>query len=95
MNLAQPFPLQAPAPVGTVPTAIRPYAVTGARMTPFRASGAGTAAPRPVYDPATQTASLPDGTPLTTMATSVKTNPDGDPGNPPPHDEGADPGVFE
>ena len=32
MNLlAQPFPLQAPAPAGTAPTGIRPYAVTGAR----------------------------------------------------------------
>jgi hypothetical protein len=29
------------------------------------------------------------------MATSVKTNPDGDHKNPPPHDEGSDPGVFE
>ncbi|MCD9194227.1 hypothetical protein [Streptomyces albireticuli] len=48
-----------------------------------------------VFDPVSQTAAHTDGTPLTAMATSQKTNPDGDPKNPPPHDEGADPGFFE
>ncbi len=96
MKLAQPFPLQAPAPTAGRPAALRPYAVTGAHLTPAgppRAPGA--VAPLPVYDPVTQTAAFADGTPLTTMSTSQKTNPDGDPKSPPPHDEGADPGVFE
>ncbi|MFD5697882.1 hypothetical protein [Streptomyces lasiicapitis] len=48
-----------------------------------------------VYDPVTQTASLEDGTPLVSMATSKKTNPDGDMKNPPPPDEGDDPGFIE
>jgi hypothetical protein len=65
--------------------------VTGARFQPVT----GLRRETPVYNPLTQTAAMLDGTPLTAMATSQKTNPDGDPKNPPPHDEGADPGVFE
>ncbi|WP_329559524.1 putative ATP-grasp-modified RiPP [Streptomyces uncialis] len=76
------------------PTGARPYALGGARFTaasPASASSLGL----PAYDPVRQTAAYQDGTPLTTMATSKKTNPDGDIKNPPPHDEGADPGCFE
>ena len=76
MKLAQPFPLQAPAPTAGRPAALRPYAVTGAHLTPAgppREPGA--VAPLPVYDPVTQTAAFADGTPLITMSTSQKTNP--------------------
>ncbi|MDJ0344217.1 putative ATP-grasp-modified RiPP [Streptomyces sp. H10-C2] len=93
MRIAAPFPLQTPAPVGARPGPVRPYAVTGARLQ--TADPQAVPDPRPVYDPRTQTAAYADGTPLTAMATSKKTNPDGDTKNPPQHDEGADPGVFE
>ncbi|MGA6157776.1 putative ATP-grasp-modified RiPP [Stenotrophomonas sp. NPDC087984] len=93
MQLVAPLPLQASAPVGTAPGSIRPYALAGARFRP--AAAAAVPRPRPVYDPASQTARLEDGAPLTTMATSQKTNQDGDIKNPPPSDEGGDPGAFE
>lgn len=93
MQLAAPFPLQTPAPIGATPGPVRPYAVTDARLQTADPNAA--TSPPPAYDPRTQTAAYADGTPLTTMATSKKTNPDGDTKNPPPHDEGADPGVFE
>ncbi|QNP70463.1 putative ATP-grasp-modified RiPP [Streptomyces roseirectus] len=70
----------------------RPYALSGAR---FRPASENPVLSAPVYDPRTQTARLADGVPLTSMATSQKTNPDGDVKNPPPSDEGADPGAFE
>jgi putative ATP-grasp target RiPP len=96
MEMIAQLPLQGLVPVGRRPAAVRPYALSGARLRPA-ASGGGefVPSPRPTYDPARQIATFPDGTPLTAMATSVKTNPDGDHKNPPPHDEGADPGVFE
>ncbi|MFJ7901932.1 putative ATP-grasp-modified RiPP [Streptomyces sp. NPDC096198] len=93
MNVIEALPLGRPAPVAQRPSSVRPYALQGAR---FRASDLS--APRVetrVYDRVTQTASMADGTPLITMATSQKTNPDGDPKNPPPHDEGGDPGFIE
>lgn len=93
MQLIAPLPLQRTAPVADLPLGVRPYAIAGARLQPF--APAPVPHPRPVYDPVTQTARFPDGMPLTAMATSQKTNPDGDPKNPPPHDEGGDPGVFE
>ncbi|MEU0844407.1 hypothetical protein ABZ370_33700 [Streptomyces sp. NPDC005962] len=75
------------------PSAIRPYAVRGALVRqPLPGSATGL---RPVYNPETLTSAYPDGTPLTTMATSQKTNQDGDIKNPPPSDEGGDPGVIE
>ncbi|WP_416970374.1 putative ATP-grasp-modified RiPP [Streptomyces sp. 4F14] len=92
MQLVASLPLQGQAPVAVAPTGQRPYAIKDAR---FRPLSDGPVSSAPVYDPQTQTARLVDGTPLTSMATSQKTNPDGDPKNPPPHDEGDDPGVFE
>ncbi|MFE1176842.1 putative ATP-grasp-modified RiPP [Streptomyces sp. NPDC058773] len=93
MQLIAPLPLQGHAPVADMPGATRPFAVAGARFRPSMSSAVPQ--PRPVYNPATQTARFRDGTALTAMATSQKTNPDGDPKNPPPHDEGGDPGFFE
>lgn len=84
--------LQAPPPVALAPGPVRPYAVVGAGLLSASSTVAGGKG-LPVYNPVTQTAAYRDGTPLTAMATTVKTNPDGDPGNPPPHDEGADPGF--
>ncbi|MFD7162738.1 putative ATP-grasp-modified RiPP [Streptomyces violascens] len=72
---------------------LRPYALVGARLHVTALS-----APRVetrIYDPVTQTAALADGTPLIAMASSQKTNPDGDMKNPPPSDEGPDPGFIE
>ncbi|MFJ6657953.1 hypothetical protein ACIQNG_16530 [Streptomyces sp. NPDC091377] len=93
MNLIQALPLGRLAPTSSVPTELRPYALQGARfhVTDLTAPPAETR----IYDPLSQTASMSDGTPLVAMATSQKTNPDGDPGNPPPNDEGADPGYVE
>ncbi|WP_432039418.1 putative ATP-grasp-modified RiPP [Streptomyces cucumeris] len=79
--------------MGTAPAGIRPYALAGARFRP--AASPSVPRPRPVYDPVSQTSRFEDGTPLTVMATSQKTNQDGDIKNPPPSDEGADPGAFE
>ncbi|OPF74051.1 hypothetical protein VT50_0227240 [Streptomyces antioxidans] len=93
MQLVAPLPLQTGAPVSTAPSGIRPYALAGAHFRP--ATSTAVPQPRPVYDPASQTAKFEDGTPLTAMATSQKTNQDGDINNPPPSDEGGDPGAFE
>ncbi|GAQ53867.1 hypothetical protein a10_03672 [Streptomyces acidiscabies] len=92
MQLVASLPLQGDAPVAVAPKGLRPYAIKDARLHP-RSDGAVLSAP--VYDPETQTARFADGSPLTSMATSKKTNPDGYPKNPPPSDEGGDPGVFE
>ncbi|MER7793884.1 hypothetical protein [Streptomyces sp. NPDC097640] len=93
MQLASPIPLQSRIPVAARPGVIRPYAVFGAHVQqPLPGAAIG---PRPVYNPVTQTSAYPDGTPLATMATSQKTSPDGDIKNPPPADEGGDPGVIE
>ncbi|MGW4075220.1 putative ATP-grasp-modified RiPP [Streptomyces rhizosphaericus] len=93
MQLVAPLPLQASAPVSAAPSSVRPYALAGARFRP--AASAVVPRPRPVYDPVSQTARFEDGTALTTMATSQKTNQDGDINNPPPSDEGGDPGAIE
>ncbi|OMI33596.1 putative ATP-grasp-modified RiPP [Streptomyces sparsogenes] len=93
MNLIEALPLGRPAPVGTAPVGMRPYALQGAR---FRVSDlTAPSVETRVYDPVAQTASMADGTPLVSMATSQKTNPDGDIKNPPPSDEGSDPGYIE
>ncbi|GAA4240064.1 hypothetical protein GCM10022254_63400 [Actinomadura meridiana] len=42
------------------------------------------------YDPARQVTVTPGGEPMPQLGTSKKTNPDGDPTNPPPWDEGGD-----
>ncbi|QTI88637.1 putative ATP-grasp-modified RiPP [Streptomyces sp. AgN23] len=93
MQLVAPLPLQTSAPVGTAPDSIRPYALAGARFRP--ATSAAVPQGRPVYDPVSQTARFEDGAPLTAMATSQKTNQDGAINNPPPSDEGGDPGAIE
>ncbi|MFF2845261.1 hypothetical protein ACFVT5_02865 [Streptomyces sp. NPDC058001] len=93
MNVIEALPLGRPAPIAQRPSYVRPYALQGARFTASDLS-----APRTetrVYDRMTQTASMEDGTLLITMATSRKTNPDGDHKNPPPSDEGGDPGYTE
>ncbi|MFB6904500.1 putative ATP-grasp-modified RiPP [Streptomyces bacillaris] len=92
MNVIEPLPLGRPAPVAHRPAQVRPYALQGARFTPVDLSVPWVETR--VYDRVTQTATMADGTPLITMATSRKTNPDGAPKNPPSHDEGSDPGVF-
>ncbi|MGW1202042.1 putative ATP-grasp-modified RiPP [Streptomyces cyaneofuscatus] len=93
MNIIEPLPLGRPVPVALRPSPVRPYALQGARFTPVDLSVPW--AETRVYDRVTQTATMADGTPLITMATSRKTNPDGDPKNPPSHDEGSDPGFVE
>ncbi|MEV8022540.1 putative ATP-grasp-modified RiPP [Streptomyces sp. NPDC086554] len=93
MNLIEALPLGRSAPVAPCPIGLRPYALVGARFTTAELNVPHVETR--VYDPVTQTASLEDGTPLTAMATSQKTNPDGDKDNPPPHDEGPDPGFIE
>ncbi|MFI1868159.1 hypothetical protein [Streptomyces jumonjinensis] len=94
MELIAALPLQSHPPLAMQPARTRPYALAGARFvkTTTRADGPVEV---PVFNPLTQTAAYADGTPLTAMATSKKTNPDGSIKNPPPSDEGADPGVFE
>ncbi|WP_172385655.1 putative ATP-grasp-modified RiPP [Streptomyces sp. MNP-20] len=92
MQLISPMPLGQQPLVAAFPTPLRPYGLAGARSRPVSAAVEYVA---PVYDPVSQTAALPDGTPLTAMATSKKTVQDGDIKNPPPPDEGSDPGSVE
>ncbi|MET9295608.1 putative ATP-grasp-modified RiPP [Streptomyces sp. NPDC003077] len=93
MKLIEALPLGRPSPVAARPVGLRPYALEGARYHSIALTHPRTETR--VYDPVTQTAFSEDGTPLVAMATSQKTNPDGDPKNPPPHDEGDDPGFIE